>query len=95
MKTQITVYSLASDDDYGTKAEVFGTEEEAVSSLLERIDSEDYSKEQLTRFYFFPAELPEEFEDFYELLSSLKSDYDTYNIDEHTLTVDIPEIAPV
>jgi hypothetical protein len=95
MKAQITVFTLASDDDGGTRAEVFATEKEAVSSLLDCIDfeSEGYSKEQLTRWYFFPDELPEQFEDFYELLSSLKSDYDTYNIDEHTLTVDMKEAS--
>jgi hypothetical protein len=89
MKKTIKVFTLASDDDCGTKADVFATEEEAVSALLDKVESDDYTKEQLTRFYFFPAELPEEFEDFYELLSSLKSDYDTNNIDEHTLDVEI------
>ena len=97
MKAKITVFTLASDDDCGTKAEVFATEEEAVNRLIDNVtfnqEGEAYTREQLIRFYFFPAELPEEFEGFYELLSSLKrSDYDNYNIDEHTLTVDMKEV---
>ena len=46
------------ENDGGTRAEVFATEQEAVSTLLDRIDfeSEGYSKEQLMRWYFFPDE---------------------------------------
>ena len=89
MKAKITVYTLASDDDCGTKAEVFATEEDAVNNLLDAVGWQDDGRKEMRRLYFHPDELPEDCEDWYDLIREVKSDNDTYNIDEHTLTVEL------
>jgi hypothetical protein len=43
----------------------------------------------LKRWYFFPDELPKQYEDWYELLSESKKELNTYNIDEATLEVEV------
>jgi hypothetical protein len=87
MTVNITVYTLASDDDYGTKAEVFTKEREAVRALLVRLkyigEAPDGTVPKLIATYFDPDG------DFYEDIAEYKSDYDTYSIDEHTLEIEV------
>jgi len=100
MKIKIRVYSLSSDDDHGTNTALFSDEDKAVAALLDKLEIsttaqtefQEYTKDQLKRFYFFPQELPETYEDFFELLNEIKDPADSYNIDEHLVEVEGPNI---
>lgn len=85
MKVKVTVYTLASDDDYGTRAEVFATERAAVEALLEQLKytPTDEERQELIDAYFDPDG------DFYEDISEWKSNYDTYSVDVHQLEVEV------
>jgi hypothetical protein len=87
MKHTVTVYTLASDDDYGTKAEVFADEREAVRTLVIRLkyiaEGGDGIVEKLIETYFDPDG------DFYEDIAEYKTDYDTYSVDSHTLEIEV------
>jgi hypothetical protein len=96
MKIMIGVYSLSSDDDHGTNTLLFSNEEKAVAALLDKLEIsttvqtefEEYTRDQLKRFYFFPNELPKTYNDFFELLNEIKDPADSYNIDEHLVEVE-------
>jgi len=100
MKITIRVYSLSSDDDNGTNTSLFANKEEAVNALLDKLEIsttvqtefKEYTRDELKRFYFFADELPETYEDFYELLNEIKDPADNYNIDEHIVEVEGPNI---
>jgi hypothetical protein len=100
MKIQIRVYSLSSDDDHGTNTALFSDEDKAVAALLDKLEIsttvqtefKEYTQDQLKPFYFFPQELPETYEDFFELLNEIKDPADSYNIDEHLVEVEGPNI---
>jgi len=83
LKVTITVFSLASDDDSGTRAEVFATEREAVNALLDQLRCSEQEREGMIAAYFAQTD------DFYEKLDQWKSDLDTYSIDQHTLEIEI------
>jgi hypothetical protein len=85
MKTKIKVYTLVSDDDTGTKAEVFTTERAAVESLIDQLKytPTDEERQELIDAYFDPER------DFYENICEFKSDYDTFSIDEQTIEIDL------
>jgi hypothetical protein len=85
MKKTITVFTLASDDDTGTKAEVFTNERLAVLALLDKLkgDPNDEERKELLAAYFDPDG------DFYEDICAFKSDYDTFSVDEHSLEIEI------
>jgi hypothetical protein len=86
MKIKTTVYTLASDDDSGTSAEVFTTEREAVERLVGGLkyifDADEETVADLIAAYF------DNDRDFYAEIAEFKSDYDTYSIDQQTLIVD-------
>lgn len=92
MKATIEVWSLAADDDSGTRAEVFTTALEAVSALLDWLDlkassdpgSLDHVRQKLIDEFFDPDG------DFYESIREYKSDLDTYSIDSHKVAVELP-----
>jgi hypothetical protein len=89
MKRIITVYSLASDDDYGTKAEVFADEQEAVDLLVRRLkyidEAPEGTIEKLVASYFAPGGE----DDFYEDIQEWKGPYDTYSVASHALEVEL------
>jgi hypothetical protein len=91
MKTKIKVYTLASDDDTGTKAEVFTTERAAVESLIDRLKytPTDEERQELIDAYFDPER------GFYEDICEFKSDYDTFSIDEQTIEIDLLDALAV
>ena len=86
MKVKTTVYTLASDDDSGTSAQVFSNERQAVERLVRGLkyidDADEETIADLIAAYF------DQERDFYEAIDQFKSDYDTYSIDEQTLEVD-------
>jgi hypothetical protein len=91
MKTKIKIYMLASDDDTGTKAEVFTTERAAVASLVDQLKytPTDEERQELIDAYFDPER------DFYEDIWEFTSDYDTFSIDEQTIEIDLLDALAV
>jgi hypothetical protein len=87
---KITVYTVACDDDYGTRAMVFTNERAAVNALLDELAVDvtfiGNERQELIDEYFDPDG------DFYEAIAPYKSDMDTYSIDEHTLEIDVEEV---
>lgn len=88
MTTPIRVYSLASDDDSGTRAQVFTTELAAVSALLDHLEIAGPVRDELLEIYFSPDIHPDK--DFYDWLRPHKSDLDVYSIDSHDLAIELP-----
>jgi len=84
MKIKTTVYTLASDDEMGTSAEVFASQREAVERLVRYllVDYDEETIADLIAAYF------DNDRDFYAEIAEFKSDYDTYSIDQQTLIVD-------
>ena len=88
MSLKFTVYTLASDDDNGTQAQVFTSERATVIALLDHLEVRGEAREQLIKAYFNPHDSGP---DFYDMLQEHKSDLDTYNIDEHE--VEFPNLS--
>jgi hypothetical protein len=96
MKLKIRLYALSSDDDEGTNSALFAEEYQAVDALLDKLGAsttvqtqfEEYTRDQLKHFYFSPENLPESYEDFFELINEIKDPADNYNIGEHIVEVE-------
>jgi hypothetical protein len=92
MKHKITVFTLASDTDYGTQANVFATKREAYLALIDHpsLKLEPEEKAELLRALEGDyAERDDEETDFYAILDRFKSAMDTFSVDKHTLEIEI------
>jgi hypothetical protein len=85
LKTTLTVWTLASDTDYGTEARVFTNERDAHLAILdhEALSLYDADKSRLL------SALDDPEADFYELLDTLKYYKDTFTVDQHQLTIEV------
>jgi hypothetical protein len=86
MKIKTTIYTLVSDDDSGTSAEVFTDERKAVERLVHGlkyiVDADEETIADLITAYF------DNDRDFCTTIAQFKSDFDTYSIDEQTIELD-------
>ncbi len=81
---KITVYSLATDDDEGTTARVFGSEEERDDALLSWVGSNRESWAQREH----PVDL-------HEYVQTLSDHLDTFSTDQQEVEIDLHDILSV
>lgn len=81
---KITVFTLATDDDEGTTARVFGSEEERDDALLSWVGSNRESWQQ--------SEYPE---DLHEYVQTLSGHLDTFSTDQQEVEIVLADILSV